>query len=122
MTDQWRIDRGITPKVVNRCPTCGVEHKGRCQFMRARKAHRKATVEETRLWLERKRYYQRMRQVQRIIREFCNEIDKARRIARRESSWRDVAQNESGSDIGSDPRKAARNTITRERISEGRPK
>ena len=120
MTDQWRIDRGITPKVVHRCPTCGTEHKGKCRFMKSRHAKAQGTAEQTKLWLERRKYYQRMRHVQRIIREFCNEIDKARRAARRESGWRGMAQDQGATHLGADTAKATRNTLTRKRTCEDR--
>lgn len=118
----WRTAYGLAPKVLRRCPDCGVEHAGRCAYLRKSGPTRKATIEDTKRWLEKRRRDRQRRQIQTLIRELCDGIDKARRSLRRQGGFRALAKDKSGISVIADLRKAARNTITRNGTSEDRSK
>lgn len=114
----WRTVYGLAPKVVRRCPECGAEHAGKCSYRRKNGPTQKATAEQARAWLEKRRRDRQRRQIQTLIRELCDGIERARRSIRQQGGFRAVAKDQSRSDSGADLRKAARNTITRNRTSE----
>jgi len=114
----WRTARGLAQKVVRRCSECGVEHAGKCSYRRKSGPTQKATAEQARSWLEKRRRDRQRRQIQTLIRELCDGIERARRSIRQQSSFRAVAKDQSRSDSGADLRKATRNTIVRNRTGE----
>lgn len=116
--NDWRAAWGLASKVVRRCPECGAEHAGKCSYRRKSGPTQKATAEQAKAWLEKRKRDRQRRQIQSLIRELCDGIDAARRSIRQQGGFRAMAQNKSGISVRADLRKAARNTITRNGTSE----
>ncbi len=100
-----------------RCNLCGVEHKGICHALRQPK-RKKVPPEVVVAYLQRQRERNLLRKAQALINELCEAIDETRRQLRRESRTTYKARNKSRMALGKNRAKAARNTLTRNRIKQ----
>ena len=72
------------PRVCVRCPECGVEHRGKCHFLRrSPRAKHKPSVEEIRGFIQAAKQRRLDAHVRRLIKELNDGIEKGRRSARR---------------------------------------
>jgi hypothetical protein len=89
----YRDKYGLQPKRIKTCAECGIEHAGRCHFIRNRK-HKPhdTTVEQIREWNARAKARRRELFLRRFIRELCDGIDEGRNSARRANRQRPAAK------------------------------
>jgi hypothetical protein len=82
----------LPQKPIVRCSVCGVEHRGKCFFLRINRAYKnKTTAEQVRAFVDAARQKRHeaatQRVVKRLIRELIDGIEQGRRAARRADRW-----------------------------------